>query len=99
MPMTAFNTMKGTMSGVSQVGMSIDSPIHLSKHGIHRPHDRHDISDLMARDDVRQHCEVREGGAAPLHAVRLGAAVRDHVAADFAARSLDARIGLALGNP
>src|SRR2546429_9906719 len=55
-------------------------PINLAEDGIHRAHDRDDIRHLVARDDVRQHGEVREGRAAPLHPVWLGAAVADDVA-------------------
>src|SRR6266513_335097 len=71
-------------------------PINLAEDGIHRAHDRDDIRHLVARDDVRQHGEVREGRAAPLHPVGLGAAVADDVAADLAARPLDTRVPLAL---
>src|SRR5438094_10514156 len=75
------------------------SSIHLAKDGIDRAHDRDDVGDLVAGNDVRQDREVRERRAAPLHAVRLRGAVADHVAAHLAARPFDASVGLALRNP
>src|SRR5215204_888984 len=59
------------------------SPIHLAEDGIDRAHDRDDVGDARAGKDVRQHREIRERRAAPLHAIRLVAAVGDQVTADF----------------
>src|SRR5882672_3230778 len=74
------------------------STVDLAEDGVDRTHDGDDVGDLVARDDVWQEGQVRERGTAPLHAVRLGRAVGDQVAADLAARALDAGVRLALGD-
>src|SRR5437016_2982990 len=70
--------------------------VDLPEHRIDGAHDRHHVGDLVAGDDVRQHGQVAEGGAAPLQAVRLGPAVGHQVAAELAARALHPRVALAL---
>src|SRR5262249_36844376 len=64
----------------------------------HRAHDGDDVGDFVAGDDVGQDREIREGRAAPLHAVGLGAAIADDVAADLPTRAFDPRVPLALGD-
>src|SRR5438067_10837827 len=75
------------------------SPVDLAEDGIDGAHDGHDVGHLVTGDDVGQDREVRERGAAPLQAVRLGAAVGDDVAAELPARPFHARVALALGDP
>src|SRR6188474_675160 len=113
MPMTTLSTMKGAMMGAIQAGINeprvpripspesripVSSPVDLAKHRINRAHDRDDVSHLMARNDMRQHGEIGERGAAPLHSIRFGASIRDQVATDFATRPLDAGVGLPFRN-
>src|SRR6266511_1059572 len=75
------------------------SSVDFAEHGVHRAHDRDDVRNLVAGNDVRQDGKVREGGAPPLHAVWLRAAVAHDVAADLATRPLHARVALAFGHP
>src|SRR4030095_8258292 len=103
--MTTLSTTNGAMSSVSQLGIlrsqlptPNSSPIHLSKHGIDGTHDRDDVGDLMPGNDVRQDRQVRERGAAPLHAIWLRAAVGNHVGANLATRPFDACVRFALGD-
>src|ERR1700674_3250997 len=42
------------------------SSVDFPEDGIDGAHDRDDVGDLVARDDVRQERQVRERGAAPL---------------------------------
>src|SRR5688572_24766423 len=74
------------------------SSIDLAEDGIDGAHDGHDVRHLVAGHDVRQDREVRERGAAPFHAVRLGAAVGNQVTAHLAARALHAHVRLPLRN-
>src|SRR5258707_2465883 len=99
-----FSRTNGAISRITQGGRAyrtrdVMSAIHLAKHRINRPHDRDDIRDFVARNDVRKDRQVGEGGAPPLHPIGLRTAVRDQVAADLAAWSLDARVALALRHP
>src|SRR4029453_5440329 len=45
--------------------------VDFTEHRIDGAHDGDDVGHLVAGDDVGQHREVREGSAAPLHAIRL----------------------------
>src|SRR5438309_1890047 len=72
------------------------SSVDLAEHRVDGAHDRDDVRHLVAGDDVRQHREVREGGAPPLEAIGLRAAVADEVAADLAARAFHPRVAFAL---
>src|SRR5206468_3347459 len=84
--------LKETRTGSDRPGSSVDFP----EHRVDGAHDRDDVRDLVAGDDVRQHGEVREGGAPPLEAIGFRAPVADDVAADLATRPFHARVALAL---
>src|SRR6266404_2503558 len=103
--MMAFRTMKPTIAEYSAAGISgavpatrSPSPVDLAEHRVDRPHDRDHVRHLAADENVRQDREIREGGAAPLHPVGLGAAVGDEITAHLAPRAFDPRIRLSLGN-
>src|SRR6184192_2466128 len=87
----AFRTMNAMSACHARGGMVMRrratrwrSPIHLAEDGVHGAHDCHDVRDLVPRNDVRQHGEIRERRTPPLHTVGLGAAVADQVATDLA---------------
>src|SRR5678816_1536393 len=85
MPMTALSRTKAVIT-VIMGGRR--SPVDLAEDGVDGTHDGHHVGDLAPRDDVRQHGQIGEGGAAPLHAVGLGPAIAHDVAADLAPRAL-----------
>src|SRR5689334_8358278 len=74
----------------------VRSSVDFTKDGIDGAHDGHDVGDLHAGQDVREHREVGERSAAPLEPVGLRPAVGDEITADLAARALDAPVALAL---
>src|SRR6188472_1804287 len=99
--------MNGAITGVSQSSMmtpkclgnrELISPIDLAENRVHRSHDRDDVRHLVPGNDMRQHGKIGERRAAPLHAIRLRAAVGNEVTANLAAWPLDARVGLAFRN-
>src|SRR5262245_40310669 len=45
--------------------------IHLAKYRVHRAHDRDDVRHLVPGNDMRQHGEIGERCAPPLHSIRL----------------------------
>src|SRR5690349_19294885 len=74
------------------VSGGVRSSVYFTKDGIDGAHDGHDVGDLHAGQDVRQHREVGERSAAPLEPVGLRPAVGDELTADLAARALDASV-------
>src|SRR5215831_7957581 len=88
--------MNPTMKEESALDMKLAGD--LAKDGIDGAHDGDHVGNLVTGKDVWENGEVGEGGPAPLHAVGLGAAVGDEIAADLAAGALDARVRLALGD-
>src|SRR5438067_4660573 len=93
-PMTALSRMKAASASSASGGMAL--AVDLAEDGVDGAHDRDDVGDLAARDDVRKDREVRERRAADLHAIRFRSAVAHDVEADLAARALDARVAFAL---
>src|SRR6185295_19116244 len=99
MPMMTFSTTNPTMNASSAAQtMTGMLAVDLAEDGIDRAHDRDHIGHPAADQDVGEHREVGERGAAPFHAVGLGAPVGDEVAAHLPARSLHACVALALGD-
>ena len=66
--------------------------------GSTRRDDGDSVGDEAAAHHVGQALDVHEGGVTHVHPVRLGRTVAGDVAADLAARALDADVDLALGH-
>src|SRR5712691_5352677 len=74
------------------------SSINLAHDGVERADDRDHVRDERVAHARRRRLQRDEGRRAELDPPRLRAAVRDHVAAELAARRLDRDVDLALGH-
>src|ERR1044072_9485150 len=73
------------------------SPVYVAEDDVDAAEGGDEVGDLLAAGHDGEHLQVGEAGGADVHAGRVLLAVADEVAAVFALRVLDARVGLALG--